>query len=245
MSEVVAQKVEVIVTAGTPGAVAAKNATGSIPIIAVAMADPVRTGLVTNLARPEGNLTGLSMGYGDQFVGKWLELLREIVPSLSSVAVISNPDNAVFRPLKQDVVAAASKLNLKIQMLDVRTAEAIDDTFKRARKEAQAVLLLGDPLTLTQKRRIAKLAAVHRLPAVYNHRSFVDEGGLMSYAPDTDVQVRRAAEYVDQILKGRKIADLPVEYPTAFKLVVNAQAAKAAGLVLPGSLLSRADETLR
>jgi putative ABC transport system substrate-binding protein len=245
MAEVVTRKVDVIVTSGTPGALAARNATTTIPIVAMHMADPARTGLVSNLARPEGNLTGMSMGYGEEFMGKWLEYLRETIPGLSTIALLSNPDNAVFRPLKQDLLALAPKLRLKVQMLDFRTGEEIAEAFKQARSSAQAALLLGDPLTLAQKGRLAQLAIQHRMPVMYNHRIFVDAGGLMSYGARTEGQPRRAAEYVDRILKGAKPAELPIEYPTEFQMVVNLRAAKAIGLAIPTTIISRADEVLR
>ena len=245
MSDVVHRNVDVIVTAGTPAAFAAKKATDTIPIVAMFMADPLRTGLVKSLAHPEGNLTGTSMAYGDQFTGKWLELLRESVPGLATVALISNPDNAVFQYLKRDLEAVGPRLKIKIRMIDIRGPEELDSAFKQARDAAQAILLLGDPVTLTYKRRIAELAIAYRIPVMYNHRSFVDEGGLMSYAPETDSQVRRAAEYVDKILRGARPAELPIEQPTEIQLVVNVRTAKAIGIVIPQAILSRADEIIR
>ncbi len=222
LAEVIERNVDVIVTGSTPGAIAAKNATSTIPIVVIAMADPVRSGVVASLARPGGNLTGTSMGYGEDFSGKWLELLQETVPRLTTVAMIVNPDNVVGRDLAKDAEAIAPKRHLKVQIIDVRKAEALDGAFEQASRQAQAVLLHADGLvTLRYQRQITALAAKHRLPAIYNSLSFVDSGGLMAYAPDLTVQFRRAADYVDKILRGAKPADLPIEQPTRYVLVVN------------------------
>ena len=244
-AEVIDRKVDVIVTGGTPASLAAKNATSTIPIVGMAMGDPVRSGLAVSLARPGGNLTGMSMGYGEDFSGKWLELLQETVPRLSTVAMIVNPDNSVARDLAKDVEAIAPNRRLKVQIIEVREAEALEGAFEQARRQAQAVLVHGEALTLQHRGQITALAAKHRLPSMYNLLDFVHSGGLMAYAPDLAVMFRRAADYVDKILKGTKPADLPIEQPTRYVLVVNLKTAKALGLTIPQSILLQADEVIR
>jgi putative tryptophan/tyrosine transport system substrate-binding protein len=245
MAEVIGQKVDVLFTWTTLGTIAAKNATSTIPIVALGMGDPVRSGLVPSLARPGGNLTGVSMGYGEGFSGKWLELLQETVPRLSTVAVILNPDISHQRDQAKDLEAAAPKRHLKVQIVEVREAEALDDAFEQARKQAQAVLVFPNSVTMINRARITTLAAKHRLPAMYGLRDFVDAGGLMAYAPDSAVMFRGAADYVDKILKGAKPADLPIEQPTQYVLVVNLKTAKALGLTIPQSILLQANEVIR
>ncbi len=210
------------------------------------MGDPVRSGLVASLARPGGNLTGMSMGYGEDFSGKWLELLQETVPRLTTVAMIVNPNNSVARDLAKDAEAIAPKRHLKVQIIEVREPEDIDGAFEQARRQAQAVLVHGDGLLTVQHRgQITALAAKHHLPAIYNLLEFMDSGGLMAYAPDLAVMFRRAADYVDKILKGAKPADLPIEQPTQYVLVVNLKTAKALGLTIPQSILLQANEVIR
>ncbi len=172
MAENVEHKVDVIVTSATPGAVAARNATSTIPIVVTSMADPVRTGLAVSLARPGGNLTGMSMGYSEELGGKWLELLQDTVPRLRTVAVIANSDNPSHRYLTQDVKTAAPKRRLKLRLINVRHAEALPGAFKQARQRAQAVLLIADAVTLRHQQEITSLAAAAHLPVIYNVRSF-------------------------------------------------------------------------
>jgi len=245
MAEVVKHKVDIIVTYTTPGAIAAKNATSTIPIVDLVMGDPVATGVAASLARPGGNLTGLSMGQSEGIEGKWLELLQEAVPRLSTVAVIANTDHAMSRVNLKRLEAIAPTRGLKLRILDVRGPEALDRAFEQARQSAQAVLVLADPNMISQQRRIVALAARHRLPDMHIERDFVDAGGLMAYAPDYLVMFRRGAEYVDKILRGAKAGDLPIEQPTKFELVVNLKAAKALGITIPESILLRADEVIR
>jgi len=209
------------------------------------MGDPVRSGLVTSLARPGGNLTGISVGYVEGFSGKWLELVQETVPRLSTVAVVMNPDVSHQRDQAKDVEAAGRKRHLKIQVIEVREAEALDRALEQASRQAQAVLVFPNPVTIMNRTRITTLAAKHRLPAMYGMREFVDAGGLMAYAPDRPAMFRRAADYVDKILKGAKPADLPIEQPTQYLLVVNLKTAKALGLSIPQSILLQADEVIR
>jgi putative ABC transport system substrate-binding protein len=185
------------------------------------------------------------MGYGEGFSGKWLELLQETVPRLSTVAVIVNPDISHQRDQAKDLKAAAPKRRLKVEIIEVREAEVLDAAFAQARKQAQAVLVFPSPITMMNRGRITRLAAKHRLPAMYGLRDFVDMGGLMAYAPDSAGMFRGAADYVDKILKGAKPADLPIEQPTQYVLVVNLKAAKALGLTIPQSILQQANEVIR
>jgi putative ABC transport system substrate-binding protein len=245
VAEVIELKVDVIVTYSTPAAIAVKNATSTIPIVVAAMGDPVGTGLVTGLARPGGNLTGLSLGWGGGIGGKLLELLQETVPRLTTVAVLTNPDNPVERLWTAELKAAAPTRRLKLWIIDVRGSEALDGAFQQARRKAQAIVVIPGYLFMAQRQRIAALAAKHRLPAMYGLREFPDVGGLMAYGPDRAVMFRRAADYVDKILKGAKPGDLPVEQPTQYALVVNLKTAKALGLTIPESILVRADEVIR
>jgi putative ABC transport system substrate-binding protein len=246
MTDVIGRKVDVIVTRGTPAAIAAKNTTSTIPIVVASMGDPVGTGLVKSLARPEGNLTGLSLQGTMDFYGKYLELLQEIVPRLSTIAIISNLDSSPFpRMLVKYLEGVAQTRGLKLRVIDVREPSALPSAFRQARHDAQAALVLADPLTITHQQEVTKLAASNRLPAAYAFLAFTDAGGLMAYGADPVVLFRRAADYVDKILRGAKPADLPVEQATQFKLVVNLRAAKALGLTIPESILLRADEVIR
>jgi len=244
MAEVVGHKIDVLVTYSTAAAIAAKKATSALPIVVAIMGDPVGTGEAESLARPGSNLTGLSLGYAD-IAGKWLELLQETVPRLSTAALISNPDNPVSLSLATELAAIAPKLRLKVRVLDVSGPDALEGAFKRARTEAQAVIMLPDPVSVGHRQEVAALAARYRLPTIYYLRDFVDAGGLMAYAPDSAMMFRRAAEFVDKILKGANPADLPIEQPTQYVLVINLKAAKAIGLTFPESILLRADEVIR
>jgi putative tryptophan/tyrosine transport system substrate-binding protein len=244
MAEVVGHKVDVIITYSTPAAIAAKRATSTIPIVVAIMGDPVGTGEAQSLARPGGNLTGLSLGYAD-IAGKWLELLQETVPGLSTAALISNPDNPVSVSLAKELAAIAPTLRLEVRVLDVSGPDALEGALKRARREAQAVIMLPDPVSVGHRQKVAALAARYRLPAIYYLRDFVDAGGLMAYAPDSAMMFWRAAEFVGKILKGAKPAQLPVEQPTQYVLVINLKAAKAIGLTFPESILLRADDVIR
>ena len=245
MAEVLGRKVDVLVTYTTPAAVAAKNATSTIPIVVTLVGDPIRSGLAASLARPGRNLTGVTTGFAEGFAGKWLELLQETVPRLSSLAVIENPDTAIARDLARDLEAIAPARGLKFRLIEVREPAALDRAFEQATRKAQAVLLLPDPMLAAHREQITALAAKHRLPTIYFLRDFVDSGGLMAYAPDNSVIWRRAADHVDKILKGAKPGDLPIEQPTQYVLVVNLKTAKALGLTIPESILLRADEVIR
>lgn len=243
VAELVGLKMDVLVTAVSSAALAAKKATQTIPIVMVA-ADPVGLGLVPSLARPGGNVTGLSY-FNEAIIAKRLELLKEFVPGLVRVAVLRNPIISVHVAFWQETEVAARKLRVALQPLDVRRPEDFEVAFAAAtRGNAQALIAFDDALTVAYRSRIAALAASSRLPAMYGLREFPDDGGLMSYGPSFADLFRRAATYVDKILKGAKPADLPVEQPTKFELVINRKAADALGLTVPATLLARADEVI-
>jgi putative ABC transport system substrate-binding protein len=247
MTEVIQRKIDVLVTYSTPAAVAARNATNTIPIVVAVMGDPIGAGIVTNLSRPGGNLTGLSLEWAEGIEGKWLELLQDMVPQLSTVAVLVNlntPVHAIQEMAKKLEVIAPSR-GVKIRLIEIGKPDSFDGAFKRARNEAQAALILGDVFTFEHRRQLTALAARYQLPAIYPLREYVDAGGLMAYGADRAILFRRAAEYVDKILKGAKPGDLPIEQPTKFELVVNLKTAKALGLKVPESILLRADEVVR
>jgi putative ABC transport system substrate-binding protein len=243
MAELVGLKVDVLVAASTPAALAAKNATQTIPIVIIA-ADPIGLGLVRSLSRPGGNVTGLSY-YGEAITGKRLELLKEVVPGLARVGVLRNPLVPSHPIYWKDTKVATQRLGVALEALEVRGPEDFEAAFAGAKqRNVQALLAFDDILLLTYKSRITALAASSRLPAMYGFREFPDAGGLMSYGPSTAPLFRRAASFVDKIMKGAKPADLPVEQPTTFELVVNVKVAKALGLTVPPSLLALADEVI-
>jgi putative ABC transport system substrate-binding protein len=244
-AELVEHKMDVIVASATPSATAAMNATHTIPVVGVAVGDPVGSGFATSLGKPGGNFTGLSMGYAEEMAGKWLELLQQIVPRLSTVAVFTNPGNTWERARVKDLNVIAAERHLKLKIIEVREAEALDGGFDEARRQAQALLVIGNAITLTHQRQITSLATKLRLPVMYNVREFVDAGGLIAYASDWAVQYRRAADYVDKILKGANPADLPIEQPTNVQLLVNLRAARAIGVTIPQEVLLRADEVIQ
>jgi putative ABC transport system substrate-binding protein len=209
------------------------------------MCDPVGAGLAAKLARPGGNLTALSQQAAGSITGKWLELLQEIVPKLRSVAVIANPDSNWIAKITKELQAAGRDRHVRLQFLRVQDVRGLEDAFKTARKMSQALLVLPDPLTSSNRSNIAALPAKHQLPSMYPLRHFVDAGGLIAYGPNITIQFRRAAEYVDLIVKGAKPGDLPIEQPTKFELVINLKTAKTLGLTIPESILLRADEVIR
>jgi putative tryptophan/tyrosine transport system substrate-binding protein len=244
IAELVALKVDVIVTAGTPAALAVKNATTSIPLVMVAVGDPVGTGLVASFARPGGNNTGLT-SLAPELEGKRLELLREVVPKLAYIAVLWNPANAYMVTTEKEVQAAAKVLHMKVLSLGVRTPEELDTALATVLKEQPGALnVLADRLFLHNRAHIVDFAAQHRLPGVHAYRELVVAGGLMSYGPSYADMHSRAAIYVDKILKGAKPADLPVQAPTKFELVINLKSAKALGLAVPPTLVALADEVI-
>jgi putative ABC transport system substrate-binding protein len=245
IAELVALNVDVIVTAGTPAALAVKRAMTRIPLVMVAVGDPVGTDLVASLARPGGNFTGLT-SIAPDLEGKRLELLREFVPKLSRVSFLKNPDNAFHVGSEKQARAAAQVLHLDVQFFGVRADSDFDHAFDViARERPDAFIVLADRVFLHNRVRIVDFAARNRLPAVYPYRELVEAGGLMSFGPNYADMHRRAATYVDKILKGAKPADLPVEQPTKFELIINLKPAKALGLTIPQSLLLRADEVIQ
>jgi len=239
--ELLALKVDVIVTRGTPAAKAVKNATSTVPVVMTASGDPVGVGLVTSLARPGGNITGLSAIVGE-LSPKRLELIREIVPGLARIAVLANTSNDAVRRDWARIETAARSLGVQSQLLDLRESDALGPTFDDASaRRADALVVVIDAITQANQQRIVDLAMKHRLPAIYSSREFVDAGGLISYGVSYPDLYRRAATYVDKILKGTKPADLPVVQPTKFELVINLKTAKALGIEVPPSLLALAD----
>jgi ABC-type uncharacterized transport system substrate-binding protein len=236
-------KVDVIVTAGTPNVIAAKQATSVIPIVFAVAGDPIANNLVASLARPGGNVTGLSTVATD-LAGKRLELLREAVPGFRRLAIIGNVANSLAVLEMSEVQAAAARFGLEAAALEIRRAQDIALAFEALRGGADALYVVADPLINTNRARIHTLAMGARLPAIYNAKEHVEAGGLMSYGPNFPELYRRAAEYVDKILRGAKPADIPVEQPTKFDLVVNLTTAKALGLEVPVTLIARADEVI-
>jgi putative ABC transport system substrate-binding protein len=243
-AELVRLKVDVIVTSAT-GSLPAKDATRTIPIVMASNADPVVMGMVGSLARPGGNVTGLSQ-ISSELAGKRLELLKQIVPSLSRVAVMWNPGGRGSTINWQEMQLPARRLGLELHSLETRSPSDFDQAFADAsRAHVGALAIMPSPLFAGNLRRIADLAIRSRLPAIFNLREFVDAGGLVAYGPNRTDEFRRAATYVDKILKGAKPSDLPVEQPTKFELVINLKTAKALGLTIPQSLLLRADEVVQ
>ena len=245
-AELVRLDVELIVATPTPAAVAARNATRTIPIVMRGVGNPVELGLVASLARPGGNVTGLSYNAGPEFFGKELALLQEAVPKVRRVAILSNPANPVQPLAIRSFKDAARSLGLQLLLLEARGPDALDDAFAAmTRERAGAVLVVADSMFSGHGGRLAGLAMKHRLPSMHGFREEAEAGGLMSYGPSFPFQFRRAAFFVDRILRGAAPGDLPVEQPTKFELVINLKRAKALGLTLPPSLLARADEVLQ
>ncbi len=244
-AELVRLKVDIIYAATTLPAQAAKKATTTIPIVFGIVADPIGAGLVASLARPGGNVTGLT-NISPELSGKRLELLKETFPRIRRVAVLLNPANPTARLKLKESEGAARSLGLKLHTLEARDSAQLDSVFSALMKErADALVMFGDPVFTAYRGRIVELAAKNRLPAMYEEREWAVIGGLMAYGPNLIEQVRRAVFYVDKILKGAKPADLPVEQPTKFELVINLKTAKALGLTIPQSVLVRADEVIR
>jgi putative tryptophan/tyrosine transport system substrate-binding protein len=243
-AEFVRLKVDVILTAGTANVIAAKQATAVVPIVFVLAGDPVVSGFVASLARPGGNVTGLSI-QGPDLAGKRLELLREVVPGLRRLAIMGNIGLPEVELEMHELQATAKTLGLEVAPLEIRRVEDIAPGFEIILKGgANALYVVGDPLTGTNRMRINIMALAARLPTMGNFREFVDAGGLMSYGPNFPDQFRRAADYVDKILRGAKPGDIPVEQPTKFDLTINLITAKALGLEVPATLLARADEVI-
>ncbi len=239
-AELVRSRVDIVVTQGTPAAHAAKRATSTIPIVMAISGDPVRTGLIASLARPGGNITGLALG--PNLAGKRLELLKEAVPSATRLAVIVDPGAPSFGLETQ---AAARSLGLPLHVSEVRGSADFAKAFEAAiQARADALIVSPSPILRFHRKLLVDLAAKYRLPAMYQMREFVDAGGLMAYGPRDADLFRRAAVYVDKILRGAKPTDLPVEQPTKFELVINMKTAKALGVTIPASVLLRADQVV-
>ena len=242
--ELVQLRVDVIVASGTQAVRAARQATSTIPIVMAVSAHPDKIGLVKSLARPGGNVTGLD-NVGPDLKGKQLQLLKEVAPKVSRVAVLWNPANLVETFGFKEMVAAAAVIGVEIQSIDVRTPDDYLAAFATVTaSRADALYAFGNPVNFKNRQLIADFALKSRLPSIYEERLFVESGGLMSYAPSFTDLFRRAATYVDKILKGAKPADLPVEQPRKFELVINLKTAKALGLTIPPSVLARADEVI-
>jgi putative ABC transport system substrate-binding protein len=248
VGELVVLKVDVIVVGGTVAALAAKQATRTLPIVFVSAVDPVTDGLVASLARPGGNVTGLAT-LAPELVGKRLEQLKQVVPGVSQVAVLWQPGalgERTEKDLREEAENAARALGVRLQFVEARGPDDFDRAFSdMTRARAGALTVLGSSMLINERRRLVNLAAKNRLPAVYGLREYVDAGGLMSYGPNNVDLFRRAATYVDKILKGAKPGDLSVEQPTKFELVINLKAAKALGITIPQSVLARADEVIQ
>jgi ABC-type uncharacterized transport system substrate-binding protein len=236
-------QVDVIVTSGTANVIAAKQATSVIPIVFAVAGDPIANNLVTSLARPGGNVTGLSTVATD-LAGKRLELLTEVVPDFRRLATLGNAGNSLSVLEMREVKAAASRVGLDAHSLEVRQAQDIEPAIEAVKGLADALYVVADPLVNTNRDRIHELAMGARLPAIYNAREHVEAGGLISYGPDFVELYRRAADFVDRILRGASPRDIPVEQPTRFELVINLRTAKALGLEVPPTLLARADEVI-
>jgi putative tryptophan/tyrosine transport system substrate-binding protein len=244
-AELVRLKVDVLLTAGTPGALAVKQATQTIPIVMAVSGDAVGTGLVQSLARPGGNITGLTRMTRD-LDGKRLELLKEIVPSLSRVAILLNPANPISARGWTETQPPAKALRLKLEPVEVKAAEELEAAFAAiTRQRPGGLFIIADQFLLAHRTQIIDFAARRNLPAIYPYSEFVEAGGLISYAANDPAMFRRAATYVDKILKGTKPADLPVEQPTKFEFIINLKAANQIGLTIPQSVLYRADKVIR
>ena len=241
-AELVRLKVDIIFALGSPAIAAAKNATQTIPVV-MSGGDPIRSGLVASLARPGGNITGLS-NFSPDLAGKRLELLKEIVPRVSRIAALWNPESQLTA--FKETQAAAGILGVQLQSVEVKSANDIESAFRAAAKgQAGAVTAMLSASMFSQRTRTAEIAAKHKLPTMYSQSLWVEAGGLMSYGTHFPDLWRRAATYVDKILKGAKPADLPVEQPTKFEFIVNLKAAKQIGLTIPPNVLARADKVIR
>ena len=244
-AELVRLKVDIIVTQGAQVTVAAKNASATIPIVGIALIDPVGLGLIASLARPGGNVTGSSYSVGLEILGKQLEMLKETVPKLRRVAILSNPAHPAQPLAIREAKVAAQSLGVRLQLLEARGPDEFDGAFAAMAKErVGALLVASDVMFFLHRSRLVDLAVRSRLPAAYGERGLVEAGGLMSYGPSFPDLWRRGATYVDKILKGAKPGDLPVEQPTKFEFTINRKTAKALGLTIPPVLLLRADQVI-
>jgi putative ABC transport system substrate-binding protein len=242
--ELVALKPDAIFAVASPASQAAIHATSTIPIVFETLGDAASAGLVAELARPGGNVTGIS-GFAPELIGKRIQIIREILPTADSIGVLANLANPTSPPVVRATEAAGRQLRVRVHVADVREAKELAGAFEKlVRHAADALVVVSDPLLHAERRRIVELAARHRLPAVYEQRLFTDVGGLLSYGPGRVDRFQRAAVYVDRVLRGAKPADLPIEQPTTFEFVINLKTAKAIALTIPSSLLLRADEVI-
>jgi len=245
-AELVRNKVDVIVAPAGSAALAAKNATSSIPIVMIFPSDPVEMGLVASLRRPGGNITGTTFTPGPEIFGKQLQILKEAIPRASRLAILSNPADPSFALQMREVEATARSLRIRLQHVEAKGPEEFESAFAAmARERADALLVGGTSTFLAHRTRLAELAVKGRLPTMYSFRENVEAGGLMAYAVNMADFVGRSAVYVDKILKGAKPADLPIEQPTKFELIINLKAAKALGITVPQALVLRADEVIQ
>jgi putative tryptophan/tyrosine transport system substrate-binding protein len=242
--ELVGLKVDLIVTHGVPGVSAAKNATSTIPIVMAIVGDAVAFGLVTNVVRPDANVTGSSF-FGPEIIAKRLEILKELAPNISRVALLFNPDNRAARAVLNELMTRAQALGIKLQYVEVRKASELDQSFATiARQQTPAAVIVDDPVLISHARQIAAIAAKHRIPAI-GFKEFVQAGGLACYAVDHLRVWRQTAVFVDKILKGAKPSDLPINQATHFELIVNLKTAKTLSLTIPQSVLVRAEEIIQ
>lgn len=246
VNEVIGLNVDVLVVGSTFAALAAKRATTTVPVVFTGLIDPVSTGIVSSLARPGGNISGVTFGIGASgFGGKWVQLLHEMAPDVSHIAVLARSDSPTIRQLLVDIRAAARPLKITIDAVQAGNAAQLDDAFAAiGASAAQALIVPSDPFFVISRAKITQFAASRRLPAIYFTKLFADDGGLMAYGSSLEDSYRKAAAFVDKILKGAAPADLPVEQPTTFQLVINRKTARAMGLAVPRSLLLRADQVI-
>jgi putative ABC transport system substrate-binding protein len=239
-------KVDVIVIGAAAGAIAAKKSGLAIPVVFAAVTDPLGHGIVESLARPGGNITGVALAVGEGFSGKWVELLKEGVPNVERSAVLRNPNHPLASVFMRETQAAGRALRLKLDFIDTRDRDELASAVLRLTKERPAALIVTpDPVFTAGRSRIVDLVATRHLPSMFFSGDFVDAGGLMSYGPSFRESYRRAAFYVDKILKGSKPADLPVEQPTRFEFVINLKTAKQIGVTIPANVLARADRVIK
>ena len=245
-AELIRRRVDIVIAVATPSSLAAKHATKTTPVVMVAAGDPVAAGLVKNLAHPDGNVTGLAFDVSLESFTKSLELFKQAVPNARHVAVLINPANPAQQIAANNLGVAARRLGIQLRFLEARGPNEFDNAFPAMSKEGLAgLLVVTDPMFVSNRARLVELALKYHLPSVYGVRAYVEEGGLMSYGPNISDLFRRAAFYVDRMLKGAKPRDLPVEQPSKFELVINLKTAKALGLTIPQSLMLRADEVIQ
>jgi putative tryptophan/tyrosine transport system substrate-binding protein len=246
IADLLRSNVDVVTVASAAGARAAKNAATTTPVVFVAVTDPIGSGVVSSLARPGGNLTGASLVIGEELAGKWVELAKDALPEVSSVVALSHTDHPMARKYAKAMEAGARTLGLKLQVFDVRDVASLDSALSMITKAPPGALIVpASPFFGVHRKRIADFALQRGIPTIGHDRSLVVDGILVSYGPSIMDSYRRGAVYVDKILKGAKPADLPVEQPTKFELVINARTAKALGLTIPPSVLARADEVIQ